>query len=79
MKNEEKCGENCCKDVCTKGKNCHSGHGGSGNAIYGLGVIGALVYFLQGANSFSLVMTGIGKAIFWPALLIFRVLTDLKM
>jgi hypothetical protein len=56
---------------------CHGG-GGSG-AIYGLGVVGALFYFLQGANTFGLVVMGIGKAFFWPAILMFNLLTYLKI
>lgn len=59
-------------------KNQHYNHGGSG-AIYGLGVIGALFYFLQNATTLGLVVIGIGKSIFWPALLMFRLLTLLKM
>jgi hypothetical protein len=56
----------------------HHNHGGS-NAIYGLGIIGALFYFLQSATSFGAVMVGIGKAIFWPAILMFKLLTYLKI
>lgn len=56
----------------------HHNHGG-GNAIYGLGVIGALFYYLKGAATFVAVIVGIGKAIFWPAFLIYKVLTLLKI
>ncbi|MFZ2026411.1 MAG: hypothetical protein WAV30_03950 [Microgenomates group bacterium] len=60
--------------------NKHHGCGKGGNdAIYGLGVVGALFYFLKGATTFGAVMMGIGKAIFWPAVLMFRLLTDLKV
>lgn len=67
---------------CCGNKNIfkHTHHGNSGsNAIYGLGVIGALFYFLKGATSLGAVFVGIGKAVFWPALLMFRLLTYLKM
>lgn len=57
--------------------NCHC-HGGSG-AIYGLGVVGALFYFLQGATNANMVLIGIGKAFFWPALLMYKLLTYLRM
>jgi len=60
----------------------HSGHyhgKNNGNAIYGLGIIGALFYFLQNASTFSLVLIGIGKSIFWPAILMFKLLTYLNM
>lgn len=65
----------CCEQVVVKNKH----HGGCSEALYGLGVIGALFYFLQGAATFMAVMTGIGKAIFWPALIVFRILTMLKI
>ena len=54
-------------------------HCGTSNPIYGLGVIGALFYFLQGTNGFGAIMLGIGKAFVWPALLMFKLLTYLKM
>ena len=74
---------------CCQGKFMNKGHHhdchcygqtqvGSG-AIYGMGVIGALFYFLQNATSFGLVMVGIGKAIFWPAILMFELLSYLGM
>ncbi|MEX0616267.1 MAG: hypothetical protein WD231_00470 [Candidatus Woykebacteria bacterium] len=53
-------------------------NGGSG-AIYGLGIIGALVYFLQRADSFWAVILGIVKAIFWPAVLVYEVLKLLQL
>jgi hypothetical protein len=68
----------CCKEKYNiKNHYCH--HGGDSSAIYGLGVVGALFYFLKGATTFTLVMTGIGKAFFWPAFIIFRLLTDLHI
>ena len=81
----------CCQenmDECCQGKfmsrghhhhgyHCH-GQGRSG-AIYSLGVVGALFYFLQNAATFGMVMTGIGKAIVWPAILMFKLLTFLGM
>jgi len=54
----------CCKEKTTKKWDCCGSNGGSG-AIYGLGMFGALFYFLQNAHSFSMVMLGIGKAIIW--------------
>jgi hypothetical protein len=51
---------------------------GSG-AIYGMGVIGALVYFLQNATTFLMVLMGIVKAIFWPAVLVFKILEFYKL
>lgn len=66
----------CCSDI----KSCHHhGHGGHSSAIYGLGVVGALFYFCQGASTFGMVVMGIGKAFFWPAILMFKLLTYLQM
>ena len=48
-------------------------HAGSG-AIYGLGVIGALVYFIQNANSFIEGVIGVIYALFWPAVVLYKVL-----
>lgn len=48
-------------------------HGGS-DTIYGIGMIGAAVYFLQQAHTFVEILMGLGKAIFWPAVVLYRVL-----
>ncbi len=58
---------------------CHCHGGNNFGAIYGLGVVGALFYFLQNATTFGLVIVGIGKAIFWPAILMFELLSYLGM
>jgi hypothetical protein len=47
--------------------------------VYGLGFIGALVYFLQNADSFIVGLIGLGKAIFWPAFLVYNLLKFLAM
>jgi hypothetical protein len=54
---------------------CNAG----GGAIYGLGVIGALIYFLQHSATLLMGLIGIVKAIFWPAILLYKVLEMLKM
>lgn len=76
MKKEDK-SEPCCEKVIYKNHHCH-GHGDPG-AIYGLGVIGALFYFLQDVHTLGAIIIGIGKAIFWPAILMFKLLTYLQM
>lgn len=45
-----------------------------GSAVYGLGMIGALVYYLQYAGSFWVGVLGILKAIVWPAFVIYDLL-----
>lgn len=49
-----------------------------GNAVYGLGFIGALIYFIQSASGFTDGIIGIFKAIVWPALLTYRALETLR-
>lgn len=56
----------------------HAAHHGSGGAVYGLGFIGALVYFLQNADSFWMGVTGFFKAILWPAFMVYHLLDFLK-
>jgi hypothetical protein len=53
--------------------------GGASNAVYGLGFIGALVYYIQHAASFWAGVVGALKAIVWPALLVYNLLEFLKM
>jgi hypothetical protein len=43
-----------------------------GGAVYGLGMIGALVYFLGTAQSGRDYVLALGKAVVWPALLVYR-------
>lgn len=51
---------------------------GSG-AIYGLGMLGALVYFIQHASSIIDGLVGIFLSIFWPGVVVYKVLEILKM
>ncbi len=77
MDKNNKFTEECCREKMFF-KHHHHNRGCS-NAIYGLGVVGALFYFLQNVHSFGAVIVGIGKAIFWPAILMFKLLTYLKI
>ena len=52
-----------CKHHCNK----------SGNAIYGLGILGATFYYLQNPPTGELFMT-ILKVILWPAFVAYRLL-----
>lgn len=49
-----------------------------GGAIYGIGVIGALIYYLQHATSILDGIVGIIYAVFWPAVVVYNVLGILK-
>lgn len=52
--------------------------GGAGDAVYGLGLIGALVYYIQEADGFWAVIVGILKALVWPAFLVYHLLKFLS-
>jgi hypothetical protein len=54
-------------------------YGGGGGVVYGLGFIGALVYFLSHVTTFWTGVIGILKAIVWPALLVYSLLSFLKL
>ncbi len=51
---------------------------GSG-AVYGLGMIGAWVYFIGQATTFWLGVLGFLKGIVWPAFLIYEAMKYLAM
>jgi len=50
----------------------------SGGAVYGLGLIGAAVYFLPHATSFWLGVLAFLKALVWPAILVYEALKALS-
>jgi hypothetical protein len=45
---------------------------GSADAVYGLGLLGALVFFWQQADTFGEHLLGILKAVLWPAFLVYE-------
>lgn len=49
-----------------------------GDAVYGLGVIGALVYYLQHAGTFWDGLVGVFQALLWPAFVVYYLLGYLK-
>jgi hypothetical protein len=61
-----------------KGVNHMKNNAGSG-AIYGIGVLGALVYFIQHASSLLDGLIGIFMALFWPGVVLYKVLELLKL
>lgn len=53
---------------------------GAANApVYGLGLIGAWVYYLVHAETFLMGVLGIFKGIFWPAMLVYELMKNLNM
>ncbi|GAP12989.1 hypothetical protein LARV_00730 [Longilinea arvoryzae] len=66
-------------------ESCEHGHtrtrvvrqDGASGAVYGLGFIGACVYFIGQATTFWLGVLGFLKALVWPAFLVFEALKAL--
>jgi hypothetical protein len=50
----------------------------SGSFAYGLGFLGAFIYFVQGVTTFWLGVIAFFKAAFWPAFLVYYLLEFLK-
>jgi len=70
-KKQESC--ECTDSCCGEGK-WHKHMQCKGGAIYGLGFIGALIFYIQTATSFGMGVLGVLKAIVWPAMLVFKLL-----
>jgi len=55
-------------------------HGGApASAVYGLGFIGAAVYFISHATGFWIGVLGFLKALVWPAVLVYEVMKYIGM
>ena len=48
--------------------------GGGGGAVYGLGFIGALIFFIGHATTFWTGVLGFFQALVWPAFLVYEAL-----
>ncbi len=55
------------------GRMCQSSSA-SGGAVYGLGFVGALIYFISTATNFWAGVLGILKAIVWPGFVVYELL-----
>lgn len=53
------------------------GAANGGGAVYGLGLIGAVTYFFQSAESSRDYVLAAPKAVLWPALLVYKLLKNL--
>jgi hypothetical protein len=53
----------------------HSG----GGAVYGMGFLGAVIYYLQHADSIQSALFGFFKAIFWPAFFVYKAIELMKI
>ena len=71
------------KNIGTRGReercNSGSGCGACGGAFYGLGFIGAAIYYIQTATGFWVGVLGILKAVVWPAFFVYEMLKFLGM
>lgn len=63
---------------CKQGKRGNSSAGVS-SAVYGLGFIGAVIYFIQHASTFTDGAIGFLKALVWPGILVYKLLEFLKI
>ncbi len=48
------------------------------DAVYGMGLFGAMVYYIGNASSFGQGVLGFLKAFFWPGFLVHKLLEFLK-
>ena len=62
---------------CKRRHHYHHASSSSNGAVYGLGFIGAAIFFLLKATSFWVGVVGILKALVWPAFLVFYALRAL--
>ncbi|MBU1201232.1 MAG: hypothetical protein KKA51_01915 [Nanoarchaeota archaeon] len=51
----------------------------SGGAFYGLGFLGAVIYFISTATGFWMGVLGFLKAIVWPVFLVYGLLKSLGL
>lgn len=52
---------------------------GPAGAVYGLGFIGAAIYFISNATGFWVGVLGFIKALLWPAFLVYGVMKYIGM
>jgi len=58
------------KKICFKKMCC----GGSSGTIYGLGFVGAVIYYVSTATSFWIGLLGFLKALVWPGFMVYELL-----
>lgn len=55
----------------------YSSDSGTSGAVYGLGLIGAAIYFIGKSTGFWMGAMGLLKALVWPAILVYEVLVKI--
>lgn len=58
-----------------KSKKVDSSHGSAG-ALYFVGFIGSVIYWVQAAIGFGAVVTGFLKSLIWPAYIVYKLLEN---
>lgn len=58
---------------------CNPVNNGGSNAVYGLGFVGAVIYFISHATTFWAGVLGFFKAMVWPAYLVYKALEVLSV
>ena len=53
--------------------------GASSGAVYGLGLIGAAIYFISHAATFWMGVLGFLKALVWPAIFVYEIFKHLAL
>ncbi len=66
------------KIVCNKKWRKMNRGDASGGAIYALGVIGAIIYYIQHTDTFLIGAFGVLKAFVWPAFVVYKLIEFLK-
>jgi len=54
-------------------KHVHKASSGSGGMFYFIGLIGALIYFIQQASGFWEIILAILKSFVWPAFFVYHI------
>jgi len=65
-----------CDDSCVCETSCGHSHmcGKASGGVYGLGFLGAVIYYISTATGFWMGVLGILKALVWPAFLVYELL-----
>ncbi len=80
---DDNCGKDCCSEPCCGNGSSNepccdkkkiSGCGACNGGVYGLAFVGAVIYYIQHAETFWMGAIGFLKALVWPAILIYKLL-----
>lgn len=74
MEEEKNFSKNNCDCGSKGGSKC-----GCASGFYGLGFLGAAIYFIKGAGTFWLGALGLLKAIVWPVFLVYKLFVFLAI